>query len=163
MVDTPQKKSELSTIGLLYMALKKGDIKLAHDIVERLHPSEIADIIESMPSRDRDSVWQLIDIELEGDVLSHLHDTVRIELLEQMHPNELANVTRNLDADDVVDILQDLPNDVADTVLDSMDEQNLKRLSSILIYPEDTAGGLLMSFLYVLMFHWMPSRGIYVY
>ncbi len=143
MVDTPQKKSELSTIGLLYMALKKGDIKLAHDIVERLHPSEIADIIESMPSRDRDSVWQLIDIELEGDVLSHLHDTVRIELLEQMHPNELANVTRNLDADDVVDILQDLPNDVADTVLDSMDEQNLKRLSSILIYPEDTAGGLM--------------------
>ncbi|MAS82528.1 MAG: magnesium transporter [Legionellales bacterium] len=125
------------------MALKKGDIKLAHDIVERLHPSEIADIIESMPSRDRDSVWQLIDIELEGDVLSHLHDTVRIELLEQMHPNELANVTRNLDADDVVDILQDLPNDVADTVLDSMDEQNLKRLSSILIYPEDTAGGLM--------------------
>jgi len=143
MVDTPQKKSELSTIGLLYVALKKGDIKLAHDIVERLHPSEIADIIESMPSRDRDSVWQLIDIELEGDVLSHLHDTVRIELLEQMHPNELANVTRNLDADDVVDILQDLPNDVADTVLDSMDEQNLKRLSSILIYPEDTAGGLM--------------------
>ena len=143
MVDTPQKKSELSTIGLLYMALKKSDIKLAHDIVERLHPSEIADIIESMPSRDRDSVWQLIDIELEGDVLSHLHDTVRIELLEQMHPNELANVTRNLDADDVVDILQDLPNDVADTVLDSMDEQNLKRLSSILIYPEDTAGGLM--------------------
>lgn len=143
MVDTPQKKSELSTIGLLYMALKKSDIKLAHDIVERLHPSEIADIIESMPSRDRDSVWQLIDIELEGDVLSHLHDTVRIELLEQMHPNELANITRNLDADDVVDILQDLPNDVADTVLDSMDEQNLKRLSSILIYPEDTAGGLM--------------------
>ena len=143
MGDTTQKKSELSTIGLLYKALKKSDIKSARDIVDALHPSEIADVIESMPSRDRDSVWQLIDIELEGDVLSHLHDTVRVELLEQMHPNELVDVTRNLDADDVVDILQDLPDDVADTVLHSMDEQNLKRLSSILSYPEDTAGGLM--------------------
>ena len=129
MGDTTQKKSELSTIGSLYKALKKGDIQSARDIVDALHPSEIADVIESMPSRDRDSVWQLIDIELEGDVLSHLHDTVRVELLEQMHPNELVDVTRNLDADDVVDILQDLPDDVADTVLHSMDEQNLKRLS----------------------------------
>ena len=143
MGDTTQKKSELSTIGSLYKALKKGDIQSARDIVDALHPSEIADVIESMPSRDRDSVWQLIDIELEGDVLSHLHDTVRVELLEQMHPNELVDVTRNLDADDVVDILQDLPDDVADTVLHSMDEQNLKRLSSILSYPEDTAGGLM--------------------
>lgn len=143
MGDTTQKKSELSTIGLLYKALKKSDIKSARDIVDALHPSEIADVIESMPSRDRDSVWQLIDIEFEGDVLSHLHDTVRVELLEQMHPNELVDVTRNLDADDVVDILQDLPDDVADTVLHSMDEQNLKRLSSILSYPEDTAGGLM--------------------
>ena len=143
MGDTTQKKSELSTIGSLYKALKKGDIQSARDIVDALHPSEIADVIESMPSRDRDSVWQLIDIEFEGDVLSHLHDTVRVELLEQMHPNELVDVTRNLDADDVVDILQDLPDDVADTVLHSMDEQNLKRLSSILSYPEDTAGGLM--------------------
>ncbi len=143
MDDTTQQDPELSAIDSLHEALEQDEIELARDIVATLHPSEIADVIESMPSRDRGNAWQLIDPELEGDVLSHMQDAVRAEFLEQMHPDKLADATRNLDADDVADILQDLPEDVADTVLRSMDEQNLQRLSSILTYPEDTAGGLM--------------------
>ena len=81
------------------------------------------------------TVWPLIDPELEGDVLSHMQDAVRAEFLEQMHPDKLADATKMLDVDDVADILQDLPDEVADTVLRSMDEQNVKRLSSVLTYP----------------------------
>jgi len=143
MNDTTQQDLELSAVDSLHVALESDDIELARDIVATLHPSEIADVIESMPSPDRDKSWQLIDPELEGDVLSHMQDAVRTEFLEQMHPDKLADATKNLDADDVADILQDLPEDVADTVLRSMDEQNLQRLSSILTYPEDTAGGLM--------------------
>lgn len=143
MDDTTQQDPEISAVDSLHEALESDDIELARDIVATLHPSETADVIESMPSRDRDNVWQLVDPELEGDVLSHMQDAVRTEFLEQMHPEKLADATKNLDADDVADILQDLPEDVADTVLRSMDEQNLQRLSSILTYPEDTAGGLM--------------------
>lgn len=143
MDDTTQQNLELSVVDSLHVALESDDIELARDIVATLHPSEIADVIESMPSRDRDNVWQLIDPELEGDVLSHMQDAVRTEFLEQMHPDKLADATKMLDVDDVADILQDLPDEVADTVLRSMDEQNVKRLSSVLTYPEDTAGGLM--------------------
>jgi len=143
MDDTNQQDPGISAVDSLHEALEKDDIEFARDIVATLHPSEIADVIESMPSRDRDNAWLLIDPELEGDVLSHMQDAVRAEFLEQMHPDKLADATKNLDADDVADILQDLPDDVADTVLRSMDEQNLQRLSSILTYPEDTAGGLM--------------------
>lgn len=143
MDDTTQQDSEISAVDSLHEALEKGDIELARDIVATLHPSEIADVIESMPSRDRDKIWQLIDPELEGDVLSHMQDAVRTEFLEQMHPDKLADATKMLDVDDVADILQDLPDEVADTVLRSMDQQNLERLSSVLTYPEDTAGGLM--------------------
>lgn len=143
MDETTQNKAEISTPEALHAALDKNDLDLARDIVATLHPSEIADLIESMPSRERDSVWPLIDPELEGDVLSHMQDAVRTEFLEQMHPGQLADATKALDADDVADILQDLPDDVADTVLRSMDEQNLQRLASVLTYPEDTAGGLM--------------------
>lgn len=143
MEETTQQEPALSAIDSLHEALDQEDIELARDVVATLHPSEIADVIESMPGDERDNVWALIDAELEGDVLSHMQDTVRTEFLEQMHPDRLANATRNLDADDVADILQDLPEEVADTVLRSMDEQNLHRLSSILTYAEDTAGGLM--------------------
>ncbi len=140
---TQQEQPALSAIDSLHEALDQEDIELARDVVAALHPSEIADVIESMPGDERNNIWDLIDTELEGDVLSHMQDAVRTEFLEQMHPLRLADATRNLDADDVADILQDLPEDVADTVLRSMDEQNLQRLSSILTYAEDTAGGLM--------------------
>ncbi len=143
MDETTQQETELSSIDSFHEALDKDDLDLAGNIIATLHPSEIADIIESIPSRHRDCVWQLIDSELEGDVLSHMQDAVRTEFLEQMHPDEVADATKDLEADDVADILQDLPEDVADTVLRSMDEQNRERLSFVLTYPEDTAGGLM--------------------
>jgi magnesium transporter len=143
MEEITQQEPALSAIDSLHEALDQENIELARDVIGSLHPSEIADVIESMPGYERDNLWQLIDSELEGDVLSHMQDSVRTEFLEQMHPDRLADATKNLDADDVADILQDLPEDVADTVLRSMDEQNLQRLSSILTYAEDTAGGLM--------------------
>jgi len=143
MEEITTQEPELSATDALHEALEKDELDIARDIVATLHSSEIADVLESMPSRERDKVWQLIDPELEGDVLSHMQDAVRAEFLEQMHPEELADATKLLAADDVADILQDLPDDKADTVLRSMDEQNLQRLASVLTYPEDTAGGLM--------------------
>jgi magnesium transporter len=140
---TTQEETEVSAVDSLHEALDNDNFDLASNIIASLHPSEIADIIESMPGRNRDHVWQLIDSELEGDVLSHMQDMVRTEFLEHMRPDEVVDATKGLDADDVADILQDLPDDVADTVLRSMDEQNRDRLSSVLTYPEDTAGGLM--------------------
>ena len=72
-----------------------------------------------------------------------MQDAVRAEFLEHMRPDEVIDATKDLEADDVADILQDLPEDIAGTILQSMDEQNRQRLSSILTYPENTAGGLM--------------------
>lgn len=138
---TPEEAQ--TSVDALHNALDQGEISLAREAIAALHPSEIADVIESRPGRERENVWNLVDAELEGDVLSHMQDAVRTEFLENMHPTEVADATKDLDADDVADILQDLPEDVADTVLRSMDEQNRDRLSSVLTYPEDSAGGLM--------------------
>ena len=143
MDEITQQEAGLSAVDSLHEALAEDDIVLARDIISTLHPSEIADVIECMPGRDRDNVWDLIDTELEGEVLSHMQDAVRTEFLEHLHPHEVVDATKDLDADDVADILQDLPEDVADTVLRFMDKQNRERLSSVLTYPEDTAGGLM--------------------
>ncbi len=138
-----QEEIKTSAVDSLHEALSQDAIDLARDIIATLHPSEIADVIERIPGRDRNIVWELIDTELEGEVLSHMQDAVRTEFLEHLHPHEVADATKDLAADDVADILQDLPEEVADTVLRSMDEQNRERLSSVLTYPEDTAGGLM--------------------
>lgn len=127
----------------LHQALDAEQLELVRDLLQELHPSEIADILESMPAKERETLWSLIDPERTGDVLSHAQDAVRAGLLELMRPQEVAAATKDLDTDDVADILQDLPEDVVDSVLLSMDSQNRERLASILSYDEDTAGGLM--------------------
>jgi len=138
-----KKMNEYQTQELLVNALEMNDVESVRRLATALHPSEMADLLESLPQKDRDSVWQLIAFEQKGEVLSHAQDTVRAGLLEHMHPDEVAEATRLLDADDIADILNVLPENVMDNVLLSMDAQNRARLASILSYPEDTAGGLM--------------------
>lgn len=127
----------------LFDALEAEDLKRARSILSELHPSEVADLLESQPAKIREKTWELIEPETEGDVLSHVQDAVRADLLEHMHPREVAQATKDLETDDAADILQDLPEDLVDSVLLSMDAQNRERVASVLSYPEDTAGGLM--------------------
>lgn len=127
----------------LLQALEAEHFGRVSDQLNNMHPSEIADLLESQPARNRELIWGLIDPDMAGEVLSHAQDSVRASLLEQMHPHEVAEATKDLDADDLADILNDLPEGMADSVLLSMDVQNRERLASIMSYPEDTAGGLM--------------------
>lgn len=128
---------------MLLHALDAGRPELIGPQVSRLHPSEIADLLESLPMKDRDAIWSLIALEQKGAVLSHAHQAVREGLLEQMHPDEVARATVLLDADDLADILNNLPDTFVSSVMLSMDAQKRKRLASVLSYPENTAGGLM--------------------
>lgn len=135
--------SELSRQEALFERLESGDFDQVRSMLESFHPSEIADLLESLPGRSRRVIWELVDREVEGDVLSDVQDAVRAGLLEQMQPQEVADVTKGLDTDDAADILQDLPEERVGSVLQSMDTQNRERIASVLSYPEDTAGGLM--------------------
>jgi len=143
MNDQTQPGVTQDTLTQLHEMLASKSLDRARDLLSEMHPSEVADFLESLPGKSREKIWNLLDLDKEGDVLAHLQDAVRSELLEQMHPHEVAEATKGLETDDVADIIQDLPEDVQDTVLRSMDEQNRLRLASVLSYPEDTAGGLM--------------------
>ncbi|MEE9551658.1 MAG: magnesium transporter [Gammaproteobacteria bacterium] len=143
MTKSTQQDETKETLEFLYESLSDKSLDVARELLANMHHSEIADVLESLPGKSRETLWNLIDPEIEGDVLSELQDAVRAELLEQMHPQEVAEVTKDLDTDDAADIIQDLPEEVQDSVLLSMDEQNRQRLAAVLSYPEDTAGGLM--------------------
>ena len=143
MNDTTGQEQSPTGTELLYESLSDDTPDRTRELLAQMHPSEIADALEGLPGKNRETLWNLIDPNVEGDVLSELQDAVRTELLESMQPQEVAEATKNLDADDAVDIIQDLPIDIQDSVLLSMDEQNRLRIASALSYPEDTAGGLM--------------------
>jgi magnesium transporter len=124
-------------------ALAAGRLRGADRMVEAMHPAEVALLLESLPPAQRDLVWELVDRDDQGDVLVELSEEVRSELLEEMRPDELVAATEGLAVDDLADLLAELPEAVTRQVLRSMDQQDRERLSAVLAYPEDSAGGLM--------------------
>jgi magnesium transporter len=131
------------TLRRLSDAVERESTEEVQELVENLHPADVALILESLPQSERDIVWSQITRERHGEVLAEAEDAVRATYMLQMQPEELAVVAQNVDMDDAADILQDLPDPVVEEVLQAMDAQHRQRLESVLAYPEDTAGGLM--------------------
>ena len=68
---------------------------------------------------------------------------VRAGLVEIMEPSELVAATEAMELDDMADFVADLPEAVTNQVLRSLSQRDRERLSAVLSYPEDSAGGLM--------------------
>lgn len=139
-VSTEKTSDRLSS---LTEALNSGAMLHANRMLNNLHPSEIADLLESLPLAQRKFIWSMVSEELEGDVLLEMGEEVRNTLISDMDKEELRAIVEHLDTDDIADFLLSLPEAVIGETLLSLDKQRLKQVETVLSYPEDTAGGLM--------------------
>ncbi|MBK6599399.1 MAG: magnesium transporter [Proteobacteria bacterium] len=137
------KPGKPGRLAALREALTQGTFRSAHRLVNAMHPAEIANLLESLPSAQREVVWEFVDPELEGDVLVELNENVRQSLIDGMDAEELVAAAEGMEVDDLADLVGDLPEAVTRQVLRAMDQQDRERLNTVLAYGEDTAGGLM--------------------
>ena len=112
-------------------------------LLNKMNSAELAHSLESSPPKQRKLLWSLIDNEDEGDVLADLGDEIQQELLLEISNEELSEVVADLELDEIVDILQHLPENRMNMILGKMSSRDRQRIEEALIYPEDSAGGLL--------------------
>jgi magnesium transporter len=139
---TPEDRT-ISRLEAVNSALQSGTMGLAKQMITTLHPAELSHMLESLPRAKRYFIWQIIDQDIQGEILSHLNDEVRASLIDVMENDELLAATTVMDMDDLADVYDDLPEAVTRELLTSMDIQDRQRLTSILSYPEDSAGGIM--------------------
>jgi magnesium transporter len=130
-------------LELLRQQLESGRMRSARVMVNSLHPSEVARLLESLPRKKRTMLWEIVDAELEGDVLVEVSDEVRDGLIEGMQTEDLIAATEGMEVDDLADLLIDLPEAVTQEVLQSLDKQDHERVKQVLAYDEESAGGLM--------------------
>jgi len=131
------------TFERLNRALDSGTFVDVRRMLNGLAPGDVAHLLESSTPKFRHILWTLLEDENEGEVLNELSDELRIQFLGDMEATKVAELMEGLEDDDVADILQQLPDRVTWEVLNSMDLQDRARLEQVMLYPEDTAGGLM--------------------
>lgn len=142
MTDSSSENTN-TRVSSLRQLMESGTMQQAGRMLNSLYPSEIADLLESLPLRERKFVWEMVDPDIEGEVLVELGDEVRDSVIKEMEAEEVIAAVEHLDADDMADLILSLPEAVIRETLSSMDKQRLQQVEAVLSYPEDTAGGLM--------------------
>ena len=136
--DIEQLRQEIS------VALDADDNVEISKILSAINVAEIALLLDSLPSQQRDSIWPLIEPGDMGEVLLDTQDDVSDAKLKQLEPEEIAAIVEIMpDVDDQADIILALPTDKLVKTLHTLDAYKREKLESVLSYSEDTAGGLM--------------------
>jgi magnesium transporter len=133
----------MSNLDKLKSRLESGKMLSSRNLLNSLHPSELARLIESLPLNERAIIWEMIDLKNEGDVLVEVADEVRDGLIDGMDADELISAIEGMALDDLADLVADLPETLTKEVIRSLDHQDRKRLEQVMAYDEDSAGGLM--------------------
>ncbi|VAW99358.1 Mg/Co/Ni transporter MgtE, CBS domain-containing [hydrothermal vent metagenome] len=136
-------EQSINSLNQLTHALLANDYEHVSRILQKLHSAEIAHIFEALTTSQREVAWPYVAPEQEGEILLHLNDEVRSSLIDNMDSNQLIAATETLDADELADILPEMPQEVINELLMSMEHQERTLLESVLLYDENTAGGLM--------------------
>lgn len=124
-------------------ALEEEDKGAVYDLVEPLHPADIADLLELLDRDERGQLAAAITDLMSGEVIAELNDYVREDMMEALAPGDVATIAEQLDTDDAVQLIEDLDEDDQRAILAEMDVEDRAAIESALSYPEETAGRLM--------------------
>jgi len=124
-------------------SVQKKNLDELQQLLDKLHPADIAHILEALPLEDRLIIWGLVKPEYDGEVLLEASDAVRETLITDMGSQELVAAAEQLDADEIADLAPDLPQDVIEDVFRSLPIAEREQLRAAMSYPEDSVGALM--------------------
>ena len=111
--------------------------------LERLHPADVAHILEALPQSDRITVWDLVKAERDGEILLEVSESVRESLIRSMDTEELVEAVETLDTDEIAELAPDLPSDVVEAVRRGLTQEEREQLRASMSYPEGSVGALM--------------------
>jgi CBS domain-containing protein len=121
-------------------ALKLGTRRLG-----RLHPAQIADLVEAASHAEGEEILEAVasDKELEADVFEELDDEHQIEFLRERSDAQVAAVLARMEPDDVADLVLELDQERRLSVLELMPADRRRTVLGLLGHNPQTAGGIM--------------------
>jgi CBS domain-containing protein len=108
-----------------------------------LHPSDLADIIEDLDNRSRQSVFLALDEEMAADVLEEMEPKAQLKIIEGMSVEKMADVLEKMPANEAADILDSLEDEKAELLLNEMEEESSSEVRELLEYENYEVGSIM--------------------
>ena len=116
-------------------------LKISSERVSRLHPADIADIIEELSPAERDAVFQGLDEDVAAQALEEIDPKLQVSILNAMESDRAADIVEEMNPDAAADLLNDLTDERSDAILQEMEPEERQDVEELLEFEEDTAAG----------------------
>ena len=118
-------------------------LNISHTALEKLHPADLADIVEDLSPEDREAIFTTIDSEVAAEALSEVEPKMQASILESLDTETAADIIEEMSPNEAADALAELEDETSDEILEEMETEPKSDLQELLEFEEDTAGGLM--------------------
>jgi CBS domain-containing protein/sporulation protein YlmC with PRC-barrel domain len=120
-------------------------LKLGAPRLRRLHPAQIADLVEAASHEEGEEILEAVrhDKEFEADVFEELDDEHQVEFLRDRSDEDVAAVLSRMASDDAADLLLGIEQDRRVPILNLLPAAKQHKLRGLLGHNPATAGGLM--------------------
>jgi magnesium transporter len=143
VVESLVHRQEMPRHDLVEEMVHKQHLNELRTRLDKMHPADIAYILEALPLDERLLVWELVKAERDGDILLEVSDAVRESLIANMDSKELVAAAESLDTDELADLAPDLPHGVIQDVFRSLSAEDREQLRAAMSYPEESVGSIM--------------------
>ena len=120
---------------------RRVKLKISHEGLAKLHPADIADIVEELAPDERQAVFQTLDEETAAEALEEVEPKVQKSIVESLDSGRAADIVEEMNPDAAADLLADLPEERTEQILIQMEPEAQQDVVELLEHKEETAAG----------------------
>ena len=120
---------------------RRVKLKISHERLAKLHPADIADIVEDLAPNEREAVFETLDEEVAAEALEELEPKFQKAVVESLDSDRAADIVEEMGPDAAADLLADLSEDRTEEILVQMQPEERREVAELLEFGENTAAG----------------------
>ncbi len=122
---------------------RRVKLRISYNRLAKLHPADLADILEELSRDEQRSVIESLDDETAAEAVSEIPTRMQVALLNSLPAGKAADIVEEMAPDEAADVLQELPPKTSAEVLANMETEEASEVRGLLGFEENTAGGLM--------------------
>ena len=120
---------------------RRVKLKIEHERLAQLHPSDIADILEDLAPAEREAILTTLDEEVAAETLEEVEPRLQKAFVESLDSEVVAGIVEEMDPGAAADLLAELPEERSEAILEEMDPEERQEVEDLLEFREDSAAG----------------------
>lgn len=138
-----------NSIGWEYCNIVEPDpqrrlrLNISNLALERMHPADLADIVEELSPDDREAIIETIDAEVAAEALSEMDMDVQASILESLETERAAEIIEEMSPDEAAHVLAELEEETSNEILEELTEESKSEVVELIEYRDHTAGALM--------------------